>query len=301
MLLASGITAAMIRSQARSGRLIAVRQGVYLRASDWPGDPASRHVVRAHAEQVVNPSGALSHASAATVWQLPKPGAGGWFDEPVALTLPAPAHTSRSGVRHHHTGPLPSGQVVRDPEGYPVTSPARTAVDLAGDLDLPQALVLLDGAARVVCQSLVAEIRRRDYVNPRLVDAAQELLRAAAETVRAPRLGPAIALTAPCRESAAESLSAGHLELAGLPRPSYQAEIRTTFGSFFPDCLWPERGLVGECDGTVKYRDANAYAHEKEREQILRDLGYDVVRWQAREIMTRPQVVMERIARALGV
>jgi hypothetical protein len=33
---------------------------------------------------------------------------------------------------------------------------------------------------------------------------------------------------------------------------------------------------------------------------VLRDLGYRFVRWLAKEIMLRPDVVMERIARALA-
>jgi len=50
----------------------------------------------------------------------------------------------------------------------------------------------------------------------------------------------------------------------------------------------------------VKYTDALAVVREKEREQALRDLGFTVVRWLAKEIMARPQVVVTRVARALG-
>lgn len=50
----------------------------------------------------------------------------------------------------------------------------------------------------------------------------------------------------------------------------------------------------------MKYANANAYVLEKEREQILRDLGYRFVRWQAKEIMLQPERVLDRIARALG-
>jgi hypothetical protein len=64
----------------------------------------------------------------------------------------------------------------------------------------------------------------------------------------------------------------------GYPRP------RSSL--FYPECLWEEYGLVGECDGAVKYVDAFAYELEKEREQILRDLNYGVVRWLAKEATT---------------
>lgn len=300
LLRASGVSDSMIRAQLRAGRLVAVRQGVYLAASAWPEDDPAQHIVRARAEVVRNPAAVLSHQSAAVVWGLPDPGFEHWHDRPVSVTLPAGGHESRSGQRCHHTGPLPAAEVHADDAGYPVTSPARTAVDLAADLPLPQALVVLDGAARVICRSLVTTARRRDYANPRLAAAAVELMAEAARTVRADRLRTALALVDPSRESAAESLSAGQIELAGLPQPRYQAEIRTHHGSFYPDCLWEEQGLIGECDGAVKYSDASAYELEKEREQILRDLGYGVVRWLAKEIMLRPWVVTDRISRELA-
>ena len=180
-----------------------------------------------------------------------------------------------------------------------MTSPARTAVDLAIGLELPQALVLLDAAARLICQGMVPAIRRRDYANPRLITAATALFGEAAQTVHCARLRPIFPLVDPGRESAAESLSAGHFEVAGLPRPRYQAELRTHRGTFFADALWDDK-LVGECDGAVKYSDAGAYVREKEREQVLRDLGYRFVRWQAKEIMTNPAAVVDRVARALG-
>jgi very-short-patch-repair endonuclease len=103
----------------------------------------------------------------------------------------------------------------------------------------------------------------------------------------------------PCRESVAESLTAGHLHLSGLPMPTFQTPVRTERGTYYLDMYWPEMGLVGECDGAVKYTDPQAYVNEKKREQVLRDLGYRIVRWLAAEIMTRPDIVLDRIARAL--
>jgi hypothetical protein len=144
-------------------------------------------------------------------------------------------------------------------------------------------------------------VRRRDYVNPRLVEAARELLLQAARTRGISRLDSALGMVEPCRESPAESLSAGHFHLGGIPAPRFQAEIRTAHGIFFPDCFWEEQGLVGECDGAGKYKDAQEIVREKDREQILRDLGHPFVRWSAKEIMTRPWVVIDRVARELNL
>jgi hypothetical protein len=297
---AMGITDSMIRSRRRTGELITLRPAVFLGATYWPDDPAAQHLIRGHAELVANPDAVLSHQTAAVVWSLPTPGFRDWHDLPISVTLPAAGHSARSRRTVHRVAPLPFSQLQRDAEGYSVTSPARTAVDLAARLALPETLVLLDAAARLSCQGLVPKIRRRDYANRRLIEAAVALLSEATATVRCARLRPMLGLVDPGRESAAESLSAGHFELAGIPRPRYQAELRTHRGTFFADALWDGK-LIGECDGAIKYADASAYVREKEREQILRDLGYRIVRWQAKEIMTQPAAVVARVARALGL
>jgi very-short-patch-repair endonuclease len=190
---------------------------------------------------------------------------------------------------------------VLDEEGFRMTTPARTAVDLAALLDLPEALVLLDAAARMICASYVTAPRRRDYSTPAFTGDALELLSEAAVTVRANRLKAAIAMTRPCRESPAESLSAGHMAQAGIPTPSFQAMIRTAKGTYFPDFLWEESRLIGECDGAVKYTDGSAVVAEKQREQDLRDNGWQFVRWLPKEVMLDPGAVMARISRALGL
>jgi hypothetical protein len=158
-------------------------------------------------------------------------------------------------------------------------------------------LVLLDAAARQLVERYVSSPRQSDYANPRLAQAAREQFSTACAR---PGLALAIASADPRRESVAESLSAGHFMLAGLPAPEYQARIATSHGTFYPDFLWPELRVIGEVDGAIKYQNADAYVEEKRREQILRDLGYIVIRWLAREIMLTPTVVIDRVARALS-
>ena len=148
---------------------------------------------------------------------------------------------------------------------------------------------------------MVAHVRRGDYVNAQLVRAARELLSEAATVRRAISLKSAISLTEPSRESAAESLSAGHFEIAGLPIPLFQHPIRTPYGTYYPDFYWPEQRLIGECDGAVKYENPDAIVLEKQREQALRDQGERFVRWMALDIMLSPAMVVGRVARALGL
>ncbi|MFT4297435.1 MAG: DUF559 domain-containing protein [Micropruina sp.] len=301
VLLASGVSAQMLRTALEGGRLYRVRQGVFLDAALWPEDPRERHLLRAVAELIKFPAGVLSHESAAASWKLPSPGFTRWEECPVAITLPRGGRMrSRTGTANHHVGLLPESQVTKDAGGRPITSIARTAVDLAAGRTLPDALVILDGAARLLCAAMVAEPRRRDYANPRLIAAAREMLEQAAATRRPGGLGRAMELADPRRESAPESLSAGHFHLAGLPEPQLQRELRSPMGKLYPDFYWPEHRLIGECDGAEKYREDSAYVREKEREQALRDLGYRMVRWLAKEIMLDPKAVVERVARELA-
>lgn len=296
---AAGVTEKMIRTQLAAGALVRLRRGVYLAAR--PMDPAAQHALIARAELTLHPEAVLSHASAALHWGLPYPGFGEWADQPISVCLPGGLrHRSRSGPVVHHLGPLPASAVARTSDGYPITSVARTAVDLARALPLPQSLVLLDAASRLLIEGFRATVRRSDYVNARLVEAARAQLLHASEVLGAVGIRTAIDLANPARESAAESLSAGHFELAGLPRPQFQASIQTDAGTFFPDCLWLEQGVVGECDGLIKYADPEAFGREKQREQAIRDAGFVVVRWLAKEIMGHPQTVVDRVGRALG-
>lgn len=302
MLRAGGVTVEMIQTQLAAGRLLRLRRGVYLAADVWPSDPMAQALIRGYAEVAANPGAVLSHQSAALSWGLPCPSSVGWEDRSVSVTLPAGSgHGSQQRTARHHVAALPPEHRCRDVQGYPVTSLPRTAADLAVDLPLPEALALFDAAARRLCESYLSHPRRSDLQNPRLVEAARAELRSAAVSIGRPGLATAISAADPARESVAESLSAGYFRLAGLPEPLCQVRIDTASGTFFSDFYWPAARLVGECDGAVKYDDPSAYVREKEREQHLRDAGFGVVRWLAKEIMFRPDEVTARVARALDV
>ena len=302
MLLQSGFSPQMIRTQLDSDQLVRLRRGVFLAASAWPDDEAGRHILRAYAEQTMYVHAVLSHHTAALVWGLPHPGLEEWYELKPAVTLPAAkGMKSRQGSVTHHLGSLPSHHVTTDSSGYSVTTVARTAIDLVLALPLPEALVVLDGAARKVVESMVVRARRAEHANPLLIAAARGALTEAAQARRSAMLRPRIALADPRRESAAESLSAGYFELAGLPRPLIQHPIRTPVGTFYPDFYWPEHRLIGECDGAVKYSRREDRVAEKVREDALRDLGNRFVRWIGRDIMLAPDQVVGRVARGLGL
>jgi hypothetical protein len=287
----------MIRSQVAAGRLVRLRAGVFVAAGV---SETELNLLTARAEQTRRPEAVISHHSAASYWRLPTPSGGSWQQETVSLTVAGGNRSHRPGATYHQAV-LPDSAVTKDSAGYRITTPARTAIDLAAGLALPQALVLLDAAMRRTCEGFVIEPRRQDFRRAGYVHQARELLREAAESTRRRRLGRAIDLADPSRESAIESLSAGYFELAGLPRPSFQEPVRTAQGVYFPDCLWREHRLIGEADGAIKYAGRKDLVAEKEREQALRDQGWAFVRWLGKEIMFQPEVVVARVARALDV
>ena len=299
LLLAGGVSEEMIRTQVRAGRLVRLRRGVYIAADAYPADEAQRHILRSHAEVIANLDAVISDQSAAVIWGLPSPDLTDWHYKKVSVTFArGGGHGALCRANQHRVRDLPENHVVRDRSSFPVTSVARTAVDLASRRALPQALVLLDAAARRMIEDRVQDPRRSDYVDGRLVSTVVGEIAAVAAT-RAPQLAEAVSLLQPCRESVPESLTAGHFHLAKIPTPEFQAEINTRAGTYFPDCYWAEYNLIGECDGKVKYRTPEAYIKEKIREQAFRDDDFRVVRWLAIEPMTRPQVVVDRVGRMM--
>ncbi|MGC3992900.1 MAG: type IV toxin-antitoxin system AbiEi family antitoxin domain-containing protein [Propionicimonas sp.] len=301
-LIALGASKHRLEEAVRDGRLLRVRRGVYLDATKWPADPREQHLVRACAQQAYQAEGVVSHRSAAAWWRIPLPSTD-WVDEPAWLTLPAGAsfRSERSPGVVQLVARLPRHQVGTIDGGFPVTTIARTAADLVRTLELPEALVVLDGALRLLCADLVLNPRRSDYRNQRLVEAARAPVRDAMAGRGMAAARRWLEVADPVRESPIESLAFGHMMLAGLPLPECQVPIATPLGTFFPDFYWRDQDLIGEADGRSKYADAGDMIAEKRREQVLRDQGHRFVRWDGGEIHARPHVVMARIGRALGL
>jgi hypothetical protein len=73
------------------------------------------------------------------------------------------------------------------------------------------------------------------------------------------------------------------------------------------DFLWPAYGVIGEADGWSKYRrpdvagtELEVLRAEKTREDRLRDLGYELVRWTSVDIIRPQSPVTARIQRAVA-
>jgi hypothetical protein len=116
-LLAHGMSQQAIRTRVRRGDLIRVHHGVY----------AVGHVPKhAHARSLAavlacGSGAALSHAAAAALWDV--------LEWPTTLEVTAPGYRRRKGITTHRSSTL-TPRDIRKRHGVPVTSPARTVLDL---------------------------------------------------------------------------------------------------------------------------------------------------------------------------
>ena len=246
----------------------------------------------------------MSHESAALVngqWTPSSP------SDLVHLTRPGEPGRCDHGMRIHRSR-LPTS-LVTTRYRLPVTTVARTAVDVARGHRMPEALVALDGAARVIAaeefgltQRSLRDPARRAEVADQVVDQ----LRTAYESVRrwpgSVVVRDGLELVDLASESPFESRSRGWMRLAGLPSPVTCLEVRGRSGrQYFADFAWPERRVLGEADGTGKYgltdrEVTEALRAERRRQRDLEDAGWTVVRWDSTE---RWRTILDRLDRAL--
>lgn len=170
-------------------------------------------------------------------------------------------------------GHLLPDEHVTEVDGIATTTLPRTVVDLACTLPLPDAVAVGDGALRLGATplelaSVLADVgARRGIATARR---ALELLDARSE-------------------SYGESLSRVLMLERGFTDLVPQQLIRDERGVVVArvDFAWPALGVIGEFDGRVKYGlglapdqdPGTALWREKVREDLLRDLGWQVVRW----------------------
>ena len=221
-----------------------------------------------------------SHRSALLVHGLPIVGSRQSIPE---LTVP-PHGTGTLARAHLYRASLPTEHITHV-AGVPVTTAARTVVDAGRDLPHVSAVAAIDAALHrdLVHQDDLDEVLRRCWNWPGIRRAQ-----------RAVRLADGRA------ESPLESVSRLVIARLGLPRPQPQAVILDQYLRVVAqaDFYWDEFGVIGEADGRSKYDDRTVLTAEKERQELLEDLGLVAVRWGWRLAWRRQDMLHERIARA---
>ncbi|MCP1502538.1 hypothetical protein J2Y89_001282 [Curtobacterium herbarum] len=246
----------------RSGELVLLRAGVFIRRSEWEAlDEPGRHLARARAVAPdLEPSSAFSHVTAAV--------AHGW---PVIGSLPERVHVTddlRPRTAHRaglvrHAGPVPELDPIRL-DGVGVTAPLPTALSLIRSVPVHVAAVALD-----------AGLRDGGFD----VDDLVASLPTAGE--RGSARGPIVVGALDCRhESVGESFTAIRLVELGAPTVVPQHKFAGSGGRADRVDFWlPDVGVVIEFDGKQKYVDptmigtsdpAEVLWREKVREDRLR-------------------------------
>ena len=267
-----GLTQRAAAHRAAVGRLHRVHRGVYA-----VGHPLlSRHGHWMAAVLAAGPGAALSHTSAAALWQL-RPTAATRID----VTVPSAAgRQGRRGLRIHRTPTLRPDEVTEH-ENIPVTTPARTLLDLAATLSRRTLERALD-------QSEILD----------LFDLTS--LTALATTHAGERGGTALA-RALTEHEAGTTVTRSELEERfltlcerhAIERPQPNARVC----GLEVDFLFAKRNLVVEVDGYRYHRSRRAFERDRERDAILAAAGLRTLRFSHRQVTQRPREVATAITK----
>lgn len=273
--LALGYSPAQRRTLVRRGVWSAPRRGVV--AVVHPnGDVKVAATLASTAAALIRPGSVISTESAAIVYGLPV------LDLPAAPILTVEA--GRSGARPNaflHRAPLQPDDVRRW-YGCPVTSVARTVVDIARG-DREAGLTVADAALYEGLTS-VAEL------SAAVGRSAGWAGNATARWVVQHADGRS--------ESPLESLTRSCLLVAGLPAPDLQVWIEPARARV--DLLYRAERLVIEADGLLKYQSPADLRDEKRRQERLERAGYRVMRVLWDDVRHNPSGTAARIRAALS-
>lgn len=281
-LITLGVSARRVRTMASAGSWLAVRRGVYAEA-----EPGSPRMLLDAAALAVRRQWVASHGTAAwlhglTLLRPPDLGR-------LVVTSPAGTATHRDlPAVHFHRAALPNRHCTVV-DGIPVTTSARTLVDLARRLPRLDGLAALDAGLHA---GLVTVDELRGVVG---------------DHRRWPGVrcaGALVELADPACESPLESLSRLFFLAHDIPMPRSQVTI-THRGRFLArsDFWWKAQRVAGEADGLAKYTDGGVLRAEKLRQEALEQAGIHVVRWTWNDIYRSEPArrTALRLRRALGL
>jgi very-short-patch-repair endonuclease len=275
-LLALGVSADTIVHRRRAGRLVALHRGVYA-LGHRALRPEGRWMAAALA---VGPTAVLSHRSAAALWGL-RDGA----PARVEVAVPSSAgRRARDGILVRRIPDLTPWQVTRT-AGVPVTSVARTLLDLAAVVDAAILRRAVERAEHLELFDLV-QVRRLLDAHPRRPGA--RALRSLLEDYREHGM-----------TFTRSDLEARFLELCRahrLPRPF----VNHVSGTSEVDFRWPEQRLIVEVDTWTYHGTRAAFARDRARDRAQLRAGLRVARVTGEEIERDGAALMAELAALLA-
>jgi very-short-patch-repair endonuclease len=271
-LVRSGVGRDAIDKRLRSGRLHRLHRGVYLLGHPVPPP----YALELAAVFACSPRSLLSNRDAAYLWRLL---AASERPTSISVTVVGRNPRPRAGIRLHRVASIPRDEI-RTRHGIPLTSPARTLLDLAATSprDLERALAEAYAKHLVRHAELVTLVAR----HPRHRGVAR--LRALIEG------DPAFT------RSEAERHLLALIRKAKLPLP----EVNVYLGPYEVDFLWRRERVIVEVDGYAFHSSRRAFEDDRRRDADLAAHGYRVIRITWRQIVSEPAAVLVRLAQTLA-
>lgn len=212
----------------------------------------------------------LSHRSAAELWGLMS------HSLPVEVTVSS--RRRLRGIAFHECGVHPEERTTVD--GIPVTTVARTLLDVAEVVDEPEFERIFEEADRL----RLLDVRALDAVcsrgfGRRGLKRARALLETTRPTTRSPLEARVLAL---CREHS-------------LPLPQTNVEV---LGREV-DTFWPEQHLMVEADSFEFHGHRAAFEGDRARDAAMQVAGYRVIRLTHRRLDEEPGKIAAQLRRLL--
>jgi very-short-patch-repair endonuclease len=274
-LLAKGIAGWSIEYRLQVGRLQPVHRGVYSlgppsslrRASHWMA-----------AVLACGPGAVLSHGSAAAHWDLRRSAAG-----VIDVTVPRTGIARRKALRIHTSTTLTEDQcTVHD--GIPVTTVARTLIDLADRFDRRT-------VERATDQAEVLKL-----FDLRAIEAAIGANRGRKGATVVQRVIESYAVGAALTESELEDEFLRLCARYGIPRPDIQKHV----GPGRVDFIWREQRLIVEVDSWRWHGGRSKWESDRKRDIRLQRLGYRVARVSYLRMFREPAAVADDLKALLS-
>ena len=262
-----------IKRRLASGQLEVVHRGVYKL-----GGPRLSLPGRWRAATLIADDAVLSYRSAGAFWQMRNS-----WNEPIEVTLPRQARPRKGLILHHE-------QLVEDEvtieDGIPVTTPARTLIDLASVLSPFEVERCLheseakDHRSRTPIPALLQRHHRRR---------GSPALRAALES-----LSGGVSIT----KSKLERRFLAFVLQRGLPRPQLNVWLHLGDRHIQVDALWLPQRVIAEVDTFATHGQSTTFESDRARDRSLQVLGFQVIRITDRALHEDPDGV-ERDLRSL--
>jgi very-short-patch-repair endonuclease len=261
-LLELGVSNKGITTRLAAGRLIRVYAGVYA-VGHVPNAPV------AHAAAAVlacGPGAALSNGSGAALWGYRKR-----WPNPIEVT--APSKHRRPGIKTHRSATLTKADVTRH-LGIPVTSPARTLLDIAATLT-DEALT------RAVNEALLS-----NYLHEADLHALVERCRTHPQATRIEAV-----IGEDRSRSWLEDEFRPWLRRFKLP----EARFNVLVNGREVDVYFPQERLIVELDGYEVHRGRAAFENDRDRDADMLVNGMPTVRITRRRIRSTQATEAERL------